>query len=465
MKAPVVALSLAIAGGALAQVSPLRNYTPSTITENEAREVWRDMRTDYVNKSQCYNRAQTWVVDTHKKYGFQAKKIFIHYSKKYNDHLSDKWGFHIAPVYNVQGVDMAFDKGFTRSIFTPLTKRMWEEKFLRAGVDKLVEIRKETIAEIKEIEGKLRDLDPYSDFYEYRLKQAQKKLSELRQLLIDYKITNNDLVKQKPIKIEKTKRWISFLREQRDRQSTASYEWKYYNAQLRNHIKLLQNINSDLSYAADITCDKITHIEELDYNLNKSWCYIQETTQYYWGIPQLRLLNYGQTNRKKLPPKSDLPRARREGRNYEVTQFNTGQIWAARKQAFGSAHKEIWKSEFEDEQKQKDLYKFIPKTYKKINRYIRRAGRNFRRIQSKFEDAPWLKREMNAARATYSKLTGLIAKVDQLKAESKQYFNIFTIRAVYQKARIYEKLEKLISKSLTLKEKLKEQRRDFYSKL
>ena len=149
MKKIFLSTGLLLSLNGFSQVSPLQGQQSTVLNETEAKQVWNTQKDNFESGSECFNRAMAWTYDVNKKYGYEAKKILIHYSLKYNQELSAKWGFHIAPVYNVNGEDTVFDKGFQPWIHKPLSKKMWEEKFLIAGTDKLVEKRIKLKEEIK----------------------------------------------------------------------------------------------------------------------------------------------------------------------------------------------------------------------------------------------------------------------------------------------------------------------------
>ena len=90
-KSFILAASIALTSTSLfAQLSPLHNQQSTILTNNEANQVWSGMKTSFESGSECFNRAMTWTYDINKKYGYEAKKILIHYSLKYNQELSKK---------------------------------------------------------------------------------------------------------------------------------------------------------------------------------------------------------------------------------------------------------------------------------------------------------------------------------------------------------------------------------------
>jgi len=376
MKRTILTFTLLSTIAAQAQVSPVNNHQSTMITKSEATSVWKDMKTSFESGSECFNRAMSWTYDINKKYGYDAKKILIHYSLKYNKELSAKWGFHIAPVYNVEGADTVLDKGFQPWIHAPLSKQMWEEKFLIAGTEKLVEKRIKLKSKITKLKEDIYDLDKSSEFYYESLNKKEDKLKELELEMIDFKVTDADLKKQRPIKIEQTKRWIEYLSKEL-KKSNSSKTRNSIHFQLKFHKSLLQKVKTDLNYAAHIQCKKIKNIEQLDFNLMGEWCYIQEVSQYYWGVPQLRQLNYGSSD---IPAKSDLRRARRSGVEFEQTSFDMSYVWAGRKQAFGAEYKELWNKEYDRKEKSSDAVKDIDNIVDDIKDDIDDANKRTKKI-------------------------------------------------------------------------------------
>ncbi|MCT4643011.1 MAG: protein-glutamine glutaminase family protein [Bacteriovoracaceae bacterium] len=373
--------SLFLCYGAMAQVSPLSGYQTTNISISDAEQVWKNMKTSFIKKSECFNRAQSWTYDTEKKFGFKGKKILIHYSYKYNQELSAKWGFHIAPVYNVEGEDIVFDKGFGSWLHTPITKKMWEEKFLGAGTSKLVEKRIKLDKKRSELNQDLKSLDPEGDFYFEKRLKIKKKLQEVKEEMIYFGVTDSELKKQKPKKIEQLERTISFLKEELSKVKTTAIK-NSVSYQLKNAKSLLKKVKRNLNYAAHIQCKKIDSIEELDFGQTKAWCYIQEVSQYYWGVPQLRLLNYGQYSR---PYEDELSSKRIAGEAYIMDKFNMEQVWIARKQAFGREYKEIWKKEYDQKEYEKNKDKIEKKKDKEKQRAKRAKKRALEKEQRKKE--------------------------------------------------------------------------------
>jgi len=347
MKQSILVLALLSSSLSFAQVSPLEGHQSTDITKAEGLSLWNSMNTSFESGSECYNRAQAWTYDINKKFGFEGKKILIHYSLKYNQELSSKWGFHIAPVYQTEGTDIVYDKGFQPWLHAPLDKQMWEENFLAAGTEELVEKRIKLTDKISDLNERNSRLNQSDSIQRDEYYSNIKKIAEYKAEIKDFEITDADLLKQKPKKIAQINKWISYYQDEIVRLRSDRSLVDKIKTKLRYQEQLLNKVETDLNYAAHIECQKITNIEELDFNLKDGWCFIQEVSQYYWGVPQLRQLNYGESQIRDIPARSELSSAHRAGESFVQTEYDMNQVWIARKQAFGNDYKEIWKKEYD----------------------------------------------------------------------------------------------------------------------
>ncbi len=347
MKQSILAFTLLSSTLAFAQVSPLQGHQSTDITKQEGKVLWDSMNTSFESNSECYNRAQAWTYDINKQFGFEGKKILIHYSLKYNQELSSKWGFHIAPVYQTEGEDIVYDKGFQPWLHAPLNKKMWEENFLAAGTDELIEKKIKLTERIENLEGRNSRLNLDSPIEREEYYSNRERITEYKAELVDFGITDADLLEQKPKKIAQIKKWISYYQDELVRLRGYHSLIEKVKIKLSYQRQLLKKVETQLAYAAHIECKKITHIEELDFNLKGGWCFIQEVSQYYWGVPQLRQLNYGVSQIRDIPERSQLTSAHRAGEDFIQTDYDMNQVWIARKQAFGKEYKEIWKKEYD----------------------------------------------------------------------------------------------------------------------
>ena len=372
MKKSLILIAAMNALAVQAQVSPLEYANPTPISSAEAVDVWNSMNTNYKRNSECFNRAMSWSYDIKKKFGFEGKRIYIHFSYLYNKELSSGWGYHTAPVYNVEGEDIVFDRGFGAWVHAPLTPEMWEDKFVQTANDKLVEKRLKLVAKISKTQQEIATLPKSDAEYLRKLESANGKLRDYHAELKLLKVTDEELKVQRPKKIERINRWLKFLRAEIPKFQNDRYVLNQLTWDLQYFENLEKKIQTDLSYAALVSCEKITHIEELDYNKTGAWCFIQEANDFYWNVPQLRDLNYGPGySLTKVPLTSELPQKRIEGEKYIQTEYDMNQVWAARRQAFGNNYKKIWEQEYSEKEKADEALKNMYKIVRDANNEVR----------------------------------------------------------------------------------------------
>lgn len=69
---------------------------------NNALSLFRRMRRDYQNASQCYNRAHIWQYEENKKTGVSSQKTFLFFTNRYIRNYRYKWWFHVSPMLLVR---------------------------------------------------------------------------------------------------------------------------------------------------------------------------------------------------------------------------------------------------------------------------------------------------------------------------------------------------------------------------
>lgn len=282
-----------------APISPMDNYQYTDLKDmQQGMRVWRSMKTQTQRSSECFNRALAWVYDMDKQFNIKSRKIIIHYSAKYNKELDSKWGFHIAPLLSVAGEDYVFDREFMKK---PTKKNDWIHEFKKWGEAKLRTKRDKLVRKKRKYQRKLR-----------------KKLRELEE--------------------DKDATWFW--------DTPASLRRKI--AEIDEELEYLQ-VNE--TGPVSIKCKPISNIEELDYHLTDEWCYTQEISMYYWGIPQLRMLNYGST---RVPHENDLEYAQDRGRDFVRNSWDMEQIWDARAEAFDD-YKELWAREWRQKELEEEM--------------------------------------------------------------------------------------------------------------
>lgn len=109
---------------------PRMSYEPSVISENEATNVFKRMRRNYQNDSQCYNRAHIWAYEEFKKTGLKSTKLFLFFTSRYIRNYRYKWWFHVAPMVETNLGDRVLDRRYTSG---PRYKDNWTKGFIHSG--------------------------------------------------------------------------------------------------------------------------------------------------------------------------------------------------------------------------------------------------------------------------------------------------------------------------------------------
>lgn len=105
-------------------------YDPTVVTTAEASNIFRRMRRDYQNESQCYNRAHIWTYEEWKKTGLNSSKVFLFFTSRYIRNYRYKWWFHVSPMVSTAGGDLVLDRRYTSG---PRTKDNWTKNFIYSG--------------------------------------------------------------------------------------------------------------------------------------------------------------------------------------------------------------------------------------------------------------------------------------------------------------------------------------------
>jgi hypothetical protein len=110
---------------------PPITYEPTVTTATYARQLFRNMRRDYQNDSQCYNRAHVWSYEEFQRSGFQSMKLFLFFTSKYIRSYRYHWWFHVTPMVYVNQLSdegrRALDRRYTRA---PLSIKTWTNIFM-----------------------------------------------------------------------------------------------------------------------------------------------------------------------------------------------------------------------------------------------------------------------------------------------------------------------------------------------
>lgn len=113
--------------------SSMRSYDPTRISSTEAGRVFRRMRRDYQNESQCYNRAHIWAYEENNYSGLNSMKLFLFFTSRYIRNYRYHWWFHVTPMAVLtDGTWRTLDRRYSSG---PLTLKTWTNKFIYSRRD------------------------------------------------------------------------------------------------------------------------------------------------------------------------------------------------------------------------------------------------------------------------------------------------------------------------------------------
>ncbi|MBT4793151.1 MAG: hypothetical protein HON90_16380 [Halobacteriovoraceae bacterium] len=309
-----------------APMSPMENYTATNVAGSEVSRIWEGMETDLKGKD-CYRRAQIWAYDMHEQMNINSKKIFIHYTDKFNrelDQLGDigwmkrkffkakkldrrinklvrtniTWDYHVAPMISVDGSDLVMDRYLELPYDAPknyTAKQAWSLKAKPATPESWVEALT--------VRGEL-------------LWQARR-----ASLLQDIK------------KAKKQSRFSSNNNDADDFMYSSNSESS--EDKLKKLQATFKKLGMDKSDRIDIKCEKVDSIAEVDMQHDTAWCFYSVAPMYYYNEIDLRSLAYGdsQYNYVSAPPKSvQTEKNYQDGRSYIQTRFNQDELIDADKE-------------------------------------------------------------------------------------------------------------------------------------
>jgi hypothetical protein len=106
-----------------------QSYEPTLVPDfSTIQSIFKRMRRNYQNYSQCYNRAHIWAYEEFRRTGLKSKKYFMFFTRSYIRKYNYRWWFHVAPGVSVlDNEDRILDRRFTRS---HLGVDEWTRKFV-----------------------------------------------------------------------------------------------------------------------------------------------------------------------------------------------------------------------------------------------------------------------------------------------------------------------------------------------
>lgn len=230
--------------------SPLYDYQASTHPRHLISQMWNTISriNEDMKGDDCFMRAQIWSFKLDRAFNVKSKKVFMHYTDKYNRELDVKggfglgrlkrqvfgriWDFHVAPVVNFEGQDIVIDP---KLMDAPKTVQGWVDGLMERG----------------EFDLKNRQIVLLNDYYKYKRKLNSKFATDESRARYRGKMRD----------IERTLRYLG--------------------------------VGFDYDEKVDIQCKQVEHIAEVDLNQESAWCFYQLASMYYYGPLQLRYLNYG----------------------------------------------------------------------------------------------------------------------------------------------------------------------------
>jgi hypothetical protein len=296
-------LAITVQSAFAAPMSPMQGYEYDNIPARTADRIWDTMKTD-VKGEDCFKRANIWTNDIKNDFGYKTRKIFIHYTNKWKENLdfptklrwyesapdgitrgeksmaknNKAWGYHVAPLLQVDGKDMVFDgtleiaydhgTAYSRSnprpawdlTVRPSTPEEWVEGLTVRG-ELLWQVRK---AQLKEEYAEARK--------KYRKHDKSKYLEEMRN--IEAKM---------------------------------------------NELKMDQE-------EIQISCERADTMAEIDLNVKDAWCYVSEAPMYYYSELSLRYLSFGNIRGYNymypMPNDAQTEQNYNNGREHVQTEFS-----------------------------------------------------------------------------------------------------------------------------------------------
>lgn len=99
--------------------------------EDKAYELFKTGRKDFVEKSQCYQRAHVWSYEWRKK-DIYSSKAWLFFTPKYIRKYQFDWWFHVAPLIDVKFNQVKKERVFDIKYASgPLKLKDWTDIFMR----------------------------------------------------------------------------------------------------------------------------------------------------------------------------------------------------------------------------------------------------------------------------------------------------------------------------------------------
>lgn len=298
---------------AAAPASPMDGYKASIEDASDITKIWDEMKTNVRGKD-CYRRAQIWAYDMYRKRDIKSKKIFIHYTQKWNDELD-----------NLGGIGWLKKKRFKADGISRRTRNMVRSNITwDYHVAPLVETDEGPVVLDRYLSLAYDSPYPYNEEEAWDLKERPATPEEWVEALT----VRGELLWQarKAKLLEDLKENKKKLRKTSSSTKQAKYQGRIDS--INATMKKLDMVGKD---SIDIKCKKVDSIYVVDQNHDTAWCFYTEAPMYYYNEIDLRNLAYGRSGYKhSMQPPLDVvtnPERHRDGaENYVQRQFNESEL-------------------------------------------------------------------------------------------------------------------------------------------
>ena len=156
------------------EVTPVRD-------NNSLSELFRLLRKNDREKSQCFERAHFWAYQMYREKSVHSQKAFVYFTRKYTQLINGQWWFHVAPLVTMNGEQYSLDPEF---LDRPVTLEAWKNGCIDHAIYFLTDKKKNINQELREIETELRDSSLYPNYRRQLLSRKEYLNDELKRYLI-----------------------------------------------------------------------------------------------------------------------------------------------------------------------------------------------------------------------------------------------------------------------------------------
>ena len=282
-----------------APISQMSDYEASNVSSYSVDRIWNEMETSLKGKD-CYRRAHIWAYDMYRNDNIYSKKIFIHYTDKWNkelDNMGGRLGWLTRRAWSAEGLDGRT----TRMVRSNIT---WDYH----------------VAPMIVVDGKDKVMDRYLDLA-YDAQPGRYSESEAWKLYTRPSTPSE---------------WVEALTVRGE----LLWKARKYKLKEQGNYSKMRELGMMDEYGRevnriDIKCQKIDSIAQLDKNHYNAWCFWSESPMYYYNEIDLRFLAYGNTGYRysmAVPQSAQTEENYQNGREYIQYQFNENELRDAQRE-------------------------------------------------------------------------------------------------------------------------------------